>query len=271
MKDFFKKLGNFIWSKAFGINLVILVMVYLGVYFGLQMWLQSTTNHGQEVAVPNLVGKNANNAKALLNGTNLNYEVLDSIYKPEVVVGTILSQDPKPSAMTGVNVKEGRTIRLSVSKRSMLVEMPNLIDKSQRFAEGILRNRQFRYSLDYKPSKEAHGAVLEQLYKGKKVVPGQKIPVGSKIKLVIGRNEVGVLQDLPNLSGLTIVEAKRQVENMLNMEFLLGVCQGCETPADSASARVFTQTPEYAEGGTVQSGGSIVVMARVTEELNAPE
>lgn len=267
MKDFFKKLGNFIWSKAFGINLIVLIGIYLGLYFGVQAWLKSTTNHGDEVSVPNLVGKNSNNAEALLAGTNLKYEVLDSIYKPDVVVGTILAQDPKPSAITGVDVKSGRKIRLRVSKRTMLVEMPDLIDKSQRFAEGVLRNREFRYSLDYKPSKEAHGAVLEQLYKGKRIEPGQKIPIGSKIKLVVGRNEVGVLLDLPNLSGLTIVEAKKTVESMLNMEFLLGVCQGCETPADSAVARVFTQTPEYTEGGTVESGGSIVVMARVEEEI----
>jgi len=263
MKEFFKKLGNFIWSKAFGINFAALILVYLGLYFGLQAWLKSTTNHGVEKPVPNMIGKNSNNVKSMLNGTTLTYEILDSIYKPDVVEGTILAQDPKPTSITGVKVKEGRRIRLRVSKRTMLVEMPNLIDKSQRFAEGVLRSREFRYTLDYKPSKEAHGAVLEQWYKGKRVEPGQKIPIGSKIKLVVGRNEVGVLQELPNLSGMSIVEAKREVERMLNMEFILGTCQGCETPEDSAAAVVFTQSPEWTEGETVESGGSIVIMARM--------
>lgn len=266
MKDFFKKLGNFIWSKTFAINLLVLFAIYFGLYFGLQSWLKSTTNHGQEVAVPNLVGKNANNMDALLSGSELNYEVLDSIYKPDVIPGTILAQDPKPSALTGVKVKEGRRIRLRVSKKTMMVEMPNVIDKSQRFAEGVLRNREFTYTLDYKPSKEADGAVLEQWFNGKKVKPGQKIPIGSKIKLIVGRNEVGILQELPNLSGLSIVEAKREVGRMINMEFLLGVCQGCETPEDSAAAIVFTQTPEWVEDARVESGNSIVIMARLPEE-----
>ncbi|PWL28789.1 MAG: hypothetical protein DCO96_08175 [Fluviicola sp. XM-24bin1] len=266
MKDFFKKLGNFIWSKAFGINFAVLILVYLGLYYGLQAWLKSTTNHGVEVNVPNMVGKNSNNAKALLNGTTLQYEVLDSIYKPDVVAGTILSQDPKATSITGVKVKEGRRIRLRVSKRTMLVEMPNLIDKSQRFAEGVLRNREFRYTLEYKPTKEADGAVLEQWYKGRKIEGGEKIPIGSKIKLIVGRNEVGILQDLPNLSGMSIVEAQREVERMLNMEFLLGVCQGCVTPEDSSAAVVFTQSPEWTEGATVESGGSIVIMARMPGE-----
>lgn len=263
MKDFFKKVGNFFWSRAFLINFSALILLYFGLYFGVQAWLHSTTNHGEEVEVPNLTGKNANSAASLLNGTGLEFEVLDSIYKPDLVVGTILEQDPKPTNVTGVKVKKGRKIRLRVSKRTMLVEMPNLVDKSQRFAEGVLRNREFRYSLEYKPTREAHGAVLEQWYDGKKIAGGRKIPIGSKIKLVVGRNEVGVPLDLPNLYGLSIVEAKRKVEGMLNMEFMIGACEGCETAADSANAHVFTQSPEYTEDAKIASGGSIVVVARV--------
>lgn len=269
MKDFLKKLGNFVWSRAFLFNLSALLIVYLGIYWGLQAWLDSTTSHGQEVTVPNLMGKNSNNAEGLLTGTSLKYEVLDSIYDPTLVEGTIIQQDPRPTAVTGVKVKEGRKIKLRVSKKTMLIEMPNLVDKSQRFAEGVLRNRDFRYSLEYKPSREAHGAVLEQHYKGSKIAPGKKIPIGSKIKLVIGRDEVGVPLDLPNLYGMTVVEAKRQVESMMNMEFLVGVCEGCVTSQDSTSARVFEQSPEFTEGAKVASGGSIVVMAKLN--FDAPE
>ena len=269
MKDFFKKLGNFVWSRVFLFNITALLIVYLGFYWGVQAWLDSTTSHGEEVTVPNLVGKNSNNAKGLLSGTSLQYEVLDSIYEPSLVEGTIIQQDPKPTSATGVKVKKDRKIKLRVSKKTMLVEMPNLIDKSQRFAEGVLRNRDFRYSLEYKPSREAHGAVLEQWYKGNKIAAGEKIPIGSKIKLVIGRDEVGVPLDLPNLYGLTVVEAKRQVESMMNMEFLVAVCEGCVTSKDSTSARVFEQSPEFTEGAKVASGGSIVVMAKL--KFDAPE
>lgn len=269
MKDFLKKTGNFFWSRMFLINFTILILVYISLYFGIQAWLSSKTNHGEEVAVPNLIGKNSNNVASKLEGTGLNYEVLDSIYKPELVAGTILDQDPKPTSTSLIKVKEGRKIKLRVSKRTMLVEMPNLIDKSQRFAEGILRNREFRYSLEYKPSSEASGAVLEQWYSGKKIEGGQKIPIGSKIKLVVGRNEVGIPLELPNLSGLTIVEARRQVESMLNMDFMVGACEGCITAADSSAARVFSQSPEYNEGARVASGGSIVVAAKLAS--NPPQ
>lgn len=244
-------------------NFTGLIILYVGLYFGLQSWLDSKTNHGIETPVPNLIGKNSNNVKYHLNGTGLNSEVLDSIYDPSLVVGTVIQQDPKPTAISGVKVKKGRKIKLRVSKPTMLVEVPHLVDKSQRFAEGVLRNRNFKYKLDYKPAKEAHGAVLEQWYKGKKVVGGQKIPIGSKIKLVIGRDEVGVPLDLPNLYGLSVVEAKREVNRMLNMDFLVGVCEGCVTADDSLNATVFEQSPAFEEGARVASGGSIVVMARL--------
>lgn len=256
-----KKIGNFVWSKSFLINFASLILLYILLFWGLDSCLSSTTNHGEKIEVPNMVGKNSNDAKSLLAGTELNYAVLDSIYKPELVSGTIIEQDPESTDSSMVYVKRGRTIKLRVSKRTMLVEMPEVVDKSQRFAEGVLRNREFRYSIEYKPSREAHGAVIAQLYKGKDIAKGTKLPIGSRIKLIVGRNEAGIPLELPNLYGLTIVEAKERVNNMLNMEFFVGSCTGCVTSADSSVARIFTQSPEYDEGAIVASGGSITVVA----------
>lgn len=266
-----KKIGNFVWSRAFLINFGALILLYVILFLSLRSCLNSSTNHGQKIEVPNLVGKNSNNAKRLLAGSELNYVVLDSIYDPTKTEGTILEQDPKATSISKLHVKAGRTIKLRVSKRTMLVEMPGLVDKSQRFAEGVLRNREFRYSLEYKPSREAHGAVIEQLYKGKRIAKGTKLPIGAKIKLVVGRDEAGVPLELPNLYGLTIVQARERVEAMLNMEFFVGSCTGCESPADSAQARVFTQSPEFEEGAIVASGGSITVVASKNFEGEQPE
>lgn len=255
-----KKLGNFIWSKRFLKHFGLIILVYIVGAFILKGCLSYSTNNGQKIEVPNLVGKNQNNLANLMADSELNYAVLDSIYDPTKVAGTILEQDPLPTAKSNIYVKEGRTIKLRVSKRTLLVEMPDLVDKSQRFAEGILRNREFRYQLEFRPSKEAHGAVIEQKYKGKKIAPGKKLPIGSKIVLVVGRNEVGTVQAMPNLYGLTISEARQRVKGMLNMEFIVA-CPTCITVADSSVARVTSQSPEYEEEGVVMSGSSISVFA----------
>jgi len=256
-----KKLGNFIWSKSFLINFASLIVLYIIIFFSLKSCLNSRTKHGEKIEVPNMVGKNSNDAKSILAGTGLEFVVLDSIYKPELVAGTIIEQDPEGTDSSMVYVKSGRTIKLRVSKRTMLVEMPELIDKSQRFAEGVLRNREFRYSIDYKPSTEAHGAVIAQVYQGKNIASGSKLPIGSRIKLIIGRNEAGIPLELPNLYGLSIVQARERVENMLNMEFFVGSCTGCVTSADSSMARVFTQSPEFEPDAIVASGSSITISA----------
>ena len=269
MKILLKKIGNYVWSKQFLINAAAIVLVYVLLIWLFKCNLESRTNLGEKIEVPNLIGKNQNNLKNIFESSELKYEVLDSIYDPTKVEGTVLEQDPTPTELSEVYVKSGRVIKIRVSKRTQLVEMPGLVDKSQRFAENVLLNRGFRYTLEYKPTREAHGAVLEQLYKGKAIAKGTKIPIGSRVKLIVGRDEGGVPLPLPNLYGLTIVEAKERVTRMGNMEFH-AVCPNCVTPADSMVARVQSQSPEYSEEAVVASGTTITVVASKDFEGNEP-
>ncbi|MDG1333155.1 MAG: PASTA domain-containing protein [Crocinitomicaceae bacterium] len=265
--ELLKKIGNYFWSKNFAINFGLVILVWvLGIWI-LRGCLDSNTVHGEKIEVPNLIGKNQNNLKSLLAKSGLEYEVLDSIYDPSKVEGTVLAQDPEASKLTDVFVKSTHVVKVRVSKRTQLVEMPELVDKSQRFAATVLKSRGFRYSLEYKPSLEAHGAVLEQLYKNKPVQGGTRLPIGSKIKLIVGRGEAGVPQDLPDLFGLSIEEAKARVARMNNMSFQ-PVCEGCVTKEDSLAARVEAQSPEYSDGMRVASGTTISVYATKPEEEN---
>ena len=132
-------------------------------------YLSSYTNHGQQISVPNLVGKTVAKSTTILEELDLTYEVLDSIYDPSKPEGTIIDQDPDPTSFSKVFVKEGRIIRLRVSKKSRMIEMPSLVDKSERFAESILKNRGLKYRIQYQPTNEANGAVLKQMYQCKQI------------------------------------------------------------------------------------------------------
>jgi len=260
-----KKIGGGIWSKKFLINISLIILLYIGGIFILHIFLKKTTNFGQRIEVPNLVGENQNNLKNLIAFSGLTYQVLDSLYDPTKVAGTVLEQTPTASKISGVYVKEGRVVKVRVSKRTQLVEMPGLVDKSQRFAEGILNSRDFRYKLDYKPSIEANGAVIEQLYKGKQITGGTKLPIGSKITLIIGRNQAGVAVQIPDLYGLTILEAKARVQGMGAVAFFT-ICPTCVTSTDSLNALVESQSPDFFEGAMVLAGTTISVFA--TTEFN---
>ncbi|TNE75372.1 MAG: PASTA domain-containing protein [Bacteroidetes bacterium] len=264
-----QKIKNFIWSKRFLKNFVILIAIYVILYLILQWYLSAKTNFGQKIEVPNLIGKNAKNVESVMGDLPLKVEILDSIYDPTKVEGTILEQDPMPTSKTDVYVKEDRTIRIRVSKRTQLIEMPDLVNKSQRFAESVLRNRSFKYRVDYKPSVESDGAVMQQLYQGKPIAAGTKIPIGSTVKLIIGRNEVGIPVELPNLYGLSIQDARDRVNAMMNVELFV-VCAECITKADSLAAHVRSQSPEYSEGAVIASGSSITIYA-TKEAVNPNE
>ena len=122
-----KKLRDFVWSKHFLKHLGLIILTYFVVVSLVIFYLDSYTNHGQKIRVPNLVGKNINGIKATLEENDLQYEIIEEKYDPKKPQGTILEQDPIATSFSSVFVKEGRIIRLRISKKTDLVEMPSLL------------------------------------------------------------------------------------------------------------------------------------------------
>lgn len=258
--EFIKNLRTFVWSKHFLKHLGLVVLAYLLIVSIVVFYLDTYTNHGDYINVPNFTGKNINTVGTQIEELDLQYEVVETIYDPSKPEGTILSQDPRATAFSKLFVKEDRIIRFKVSKRSQLVEMPSLIDKSQRFAESILNNRGLKFRIQYQPTNEANGAVLKQLYKGSEIREGQKVPVGATITLVVGKNDAGEPTAIPNLYGLTIFEAKARLTELGAFGFL-PVCNECLTYEDSLAARIESQSPEFVEGMMIPAGSTITVYA----------
>lgn len=255
-----KKLKDFIWSKHFFKHLGLIILTYIAIVSIVILYLDSYTNHGQKIEVPNLVGKNIKSIQALLEENDLQYEIIEEKYDPKKPEGTILEQDPLATSLSTVYVKEGRIIRLRISKKTDLVEMPSLISKSERFALQVLQNRGLKYKIEYQTTNEADGAVLYQKYKGQKIKEGEKIQIGSVILLVIGRNEAGPPVQIPNLYGLTVNAARDSIMAIPSLSFQ-PVYIDCRTAQDSLSARVQTQSPEYIDGVLSPSGTTVTVTA----------
>lgn len=239
---------------------LFIVLTYFLVIGILIVYLDQYTNHGVKIDVPNVVGLKSNSAQAKLEALELKIEVLDSVYRPDLPAGTIVSQDPLPTSKSLVSVKPGRIIRVQLSKKSRLVEMPSLIDKSERISESILKNRGLKCRKTYVPTSESNGAVLKQLYKGREIKEGTKIPVGSTITLVVGQNDEAQPVTIIDLNGLTISEAKARLSG-ISLQISVGTCDGCANAADSANAVIYSQSPEFLEGVTVPSGTTIMVSA----------
>ena len=258
-KSKFKNFFRNPWLILILINFGLGFLFYLVVIFSTIKYLDVYSNHGEEIVVPNLVGKKSSAAKLQLEDLGLSYEILDSIYDPSLPNGIVKQQMIEPTAISNVKVKENRVIGLRLSKKTELKEMPNLVYKHINFAQGILENRGFSYKIQYKPTKEANGSVLDQKYKGKSIAKGKRIPIGSEITLIVGRNEVGVLINLPNIVGMNYQDAISLLGSK-GFESISTICNDCETIEDTLSAVVFGQSPEYIPEKTVERAQQIVVL-----------
>ena len=269
VKNKFKIFFRNPWVKLILINLGLGILFYFIVIFSTIKYLDVYSNHGEEIAVPNLVGKKSSIAKMQLEEMGLSYEILDSIYDPSLPNGIVKQQMIEPTSISKVKVKENRIIGLRLSKKTELTEMPDLVFKHVDFAQGILENRGFSSRIQYKPTKEANGSVLDQKYNGKSITKGTRIPIGSEITLIVGQNEVGVLVELPNVVGMNYQDAMSLLGSK-GLESISTICNDCETLQDTLSAVVFGQSPEYIPEKTVERAQQIVVLinagANQTEE-----
>ena len=106
------------WVKLILINLGLGILFYFIVIFSTIKYLDVYSNHGEEITVPNLVGKKSSVAKMQLEDMGLSYEILDSIYDPSLPNGIVKQQMIEPTSISKVKVKENRIIGLRLSKKN---------------------------------------------------------------------------------------------------------------------------------------------------------
>lgn len=222
--------------RSFRFNLVIVLLLSLVCYILFFTSLGFITHHGDEVKVPDVTGRDIKMAADFLEKAGYDLDV-DSAYDPKSKAYIILSQMPEAGSV----VKNGRTIFITVNKAEPpLTPMPNLLNLSYRSAEMLIKsNNLILGDTTYKPD-IAKGAILEQLYKGQSIRPGQMVPQGSHIDLVIGDGLGNTQFNVPDVTGMSYAEAV----TMLNGTglYINTIWEGDIT--DSGTAVVFDQTPK---------------------------
>lgn len=175
--------GKRIFSNIYVRNILAMFMV-TGLLIGLVLLgLDVYTRHDQSVIVPELKGLTVDDAESILNAEGLNYEVIDSVFQKKGVPGSILEQLPKEQS----KVKKGRTIYLTIQARGEeMVAIPDLKDFSQRQAEAQLNALGFSNIVVQEVPAEFSGIVVSVEYRGKALLPGQKIAKGSSLVMKVG-------------------------------------------------------------------------------------
>ncbi len=187
---------------------------------------------------------------------------VDSTYEPEIKPLAVLKQVPD----TGSIVKQGRTVFLTVNMITPPhIPMPALINLSFRSAEMLLKNNKLKLGdTTYKPD-FASGAVLEQLYNGQPIKPGETIAQGSKISLIIGDGFGNTTFPVPEVTELSVGDAITILTNW-NLQYNLVPFDAQTQIADTESANVVDQfpTPMNADGtrNTIKAGAIVDLKIR---------
>ncbi|MCW3083752.1 MAG: hypothetical protein JWP12_1118 [Bacteroidetes bacterium] len=247
-----KGIFQFIKSKTFLKHLAIYVVTLSLLVWLLLMWLQSATNHGQIIKVPDFTSVKIGDLDQFTSDKHIRYLVIDSIYDVKAQKGTVVKQEPE----AGAEVKENRIIFLYVtSLMPPSIQMPKLIDCSLRQASSMI----ITYGLKMGKTKfvpdQCANCVLDQLVKGKKIAPGEIVAKGTVIDLVVGKGlsdeEVGI----PCLSGLSRKEA---MEKLAQSSLSIGAVT-FDNPNDSSSTavRVYRQSPSCGKDRTINMGATV--------------
>lgn len=182
-------LVDYLKSKVF-LGQVFIALLIVAVFSYLFMhWLTFTTDHGNEITVPDLSKLNEEQVEDKLDEIDLEYVLLDSVdYNPSYPKHTVVEQDP----LAGAKVKKNRKIYIKINSSGFtLVRIPNLIEKTYRQAVPTLKALGLEEGeITYKPYL-GKDMVLEMHCNGKKLNPGDKIFKSSKIDLVLGDGNVG--------------------------------------------------------------------------------
>lgn len=177
-------LRKYLTSRAFftQVFLAALIIALLGYLF--MHWLTFTTDHGNEITVPDLSKLTEEQVEEKLDQLDLSYVLLDSVdYRNDYPKYSVVQQDPLP----GAKVKEGRKVYIKINSSGFSsIKIPDLIEKTYREAVPTLKALGLEEgTITYIPNL-GKDMVLEMRYKGRNIKPGDRVLKSSKIDLVLG-------------------------------------------------------------------------------------
>jgi beta-lactam-binding protein with PASTA domain len=203
-KNKFMSLRKYLTSRVFfGQFLAALAIIaVLGYLF--MHWLTFTTDHGHEIAVPNLSKLTEEQVEDKLDELDLDYVLLDSVdFRGDYPAFTVVEQDPLP----GTKVKVGRKVYIKINASGYSsVKLPDLIDKTYREAVPTLKAIGLEEgTITYEPSL-GKDMVLAMRYKGRNLKPGERVMKSSKIDLVLGDGKMSYEDEVQVDSTATTTE-----------------------------------------------------------------
>jgi len=184
---------------ALGMAFMIFIVLFDKIFMPL------TVRHNDDRLVPSVVGFSVDSAGVILKSVDLGVAVVGEEFSSAYPVGSIIFQLPPP----GMRVREGRLIKVSVSKGSPRLVVPNVVGMGRRQAELLLLD----YGLYVGEIVEVDTAGVEKgVVLGSFPFPGAGVAPQSRVTLTVAAG--GVEPDstwVPSVVGRSLEEAKKRI------------------------------------------------------------
>ncbi|MCX7780049.1 MAG: Stk1 family PASTA domain-containing Ser/Thr kinase [Negativicutes bacterium] len=219
-----------------------------------------------EVIVPNVVGKQVDIARDILQDKNLRVSVVENFHN-KVAAGYVISQNPE----AGATVKEQRTVTLVVSKGGEITVVPDVRGLNRRDAELQIKNAGLvlgRVDEQFTNDVPADSVINQNPR------PPAQVSKGTAIDLTISKGPAPKKISLPDFRGTPLSTVAAQLES-------LKLKQGnvTETPSDKFPPGIITgQNPppatEVVEGTAIDftvAQNQTGAVKRASVQITVPE
>ena len=160
---------------------------------------------GAEVTVPDVTGKQVEQAKNLLTSHNLRVSVSE-VFNDKVVPGQVISQTPEAGSI----VKEQRTINLIVSRGGEVAAVPDLRGLNRKDAEIALKNAGLLLG---KVDEQATSDVPPDSVLSQYPRPPAQVSKGTAVDIVISKAVIKKLI-LPDFRGALLSSVTSQLDSL---------------------------------------------------------
>lgn len=226
----------------------IILLFFLA--FGGTMLVLNMTNP-KETEVPNVVGLAREEAEQKVKDAKLIFEVESEEYNAEVEENHVISQDPK-----NINVKEGNTVKVVISKGTEKTKVPNVKGKEKEEAIQLIENAKLKAEVIEETSKTVkEGYVISQ-----ETNPDTEVNAGDTVKIHVSTG-TGIKQvTMIGVTGKTEADAKKALEDMG-----LVVNIGYSEDSSKDNGIVLKQTVEV--GSVIDEGTTVTITVNKLAEV----
>ncbi|MFF9814533.1 Stk1 family PASTA domain-containing Ser/Thr kinase [Streptomyces sp. NPDC014006] len=194
-----------------------------------------------KVAVPSVLGKSYEDAKALLEGDQYQFKVEKKTEISAEEPGKVLNQDPE----LGAEVEKGSTITLTVAKAEEKATVPDVTGKSCDDAKAQMQANNLTGTCTEQETQDPN-----QVGKAISTTPGvgQEVTKGSTVQIVVGKAPENQQTQVPPVQSQKLKDAKKALKDA-------GLQVGNINGSNDDNAIVIGSNPP--QGSTVNKGQTV--------------